>query len=101
MAGTIPGGEGADALAPGGGHPDGKLTLTAHAVAVPLVRPFVTAVRRTSVLESVLVEVRNGDGNIGWGEAPISAVTGATTAGVVARGPAGPRWRPVAQGLTR
>jgi L-alanine-DL-glutamate epimerase-like enolase superfamily enzyme len=60
------------------------LVLTAHAVTVPLVRPFVTAVRSTTVLESVLVEVRDGDGRTGWGEAPISAVTGATTAGVLA-----------------
>ncbi|WP_201291422.1 dipeptide epimerase [Arthrobacter zhaoguopingii] len=61
-----------------------KLLLSAHAVTVPLVRPFITAVRRTTVLESVLVEVRDADGRSGWGEAPISAVTGATTAGVIA-----------------
>ncbi len=65
-----------------GGGP--ALLLTAHPVTVPLVRPFVTAVRRTTVLESVLVEVRDADGHAGWGEAPISAVTGATTAGVIA-----------------
>jgi o-succinylbenzoate synthase len=60
------------------------LALTAHAVTVPLVRPFVTAVRSTTVLESVLVEVRDSEGRSGWGEAPVSAVTGATTAGVLA-----------------
>ena len=84
MAGTLPRG----ATAPGAARVDGTrrpgLVLTAHAVTVPLVRPFVTAVRSTSVLESVLVEVRDGDGHTGWGEAPISAVTGATTAGVTA-----------------
>ncbi|MHA7263449.1 dipeptide epimerase [Arthrobacter sp. TMN-37] len=63
--------------------PRPSLVLTAHAVTVPLIRPFITAVRRTTVLESVLVEVRDGEGRSGWGEAPISRVTGATTAGVL------------------
>nr|WP_280801333.1 dipeptide epimerase [Arthrobacter pigmenti] len=48
-----------------------------------MVRPFVTAVRRATVLETVLVQATDDDGRIGWGEAPISAVTKATTAGVM------------------
>lgn len=40
---------------------------------------FVTALRSTSVVDSVLVEVRADDGTVGWGEAtPVTAVTGET-----------------------
>ncbi|WP_043444337.1 dipeptide epimerase [Arthrobacter sp. L77] len=60
------------------------VTLTAHRVTLPLVRPFVTAVRRATALESVLVEARDDDGRSGWGEAPISRVTRATSDGVCA-----------------
>lgn len=48
-----------------------------HRVDVPLVRPFVTAVRATSALAVMLVEVVDSDGRSGWGEAPASwRVTG-------------------------
>ncbi|GAB3539152.1 L-Ala-D/L-Glu epimerase [Arthrobacter tecti] len=59
------------------------VTLRAQPTTVPLVRPFVTAVRRATVLETVLVQATDDDGRVGWGEAPISAVTKATTAGVM------------------
>ncbi|WP_051479140.1 dipeptide epimerase [Arthrobacter sp. H5] len=60
------------------------VTLRARAVTIPLVRPFITAVRRATVLETVLVQAMDDDGRSGWGEAPISAVTKVTTPGVVA-----------------
>lgn len=48
-----------------------------HRVSVPLVRPFVTAQRSASGHDAVIVEVRDGDGRSGWGEAPCSwRVTG-------------------------
>lgn len=59
------------------------VTLRAQPATVPLVRPFVTAVRRATELETVLVQAIDDDGRVGWGEAPISAVTKATTAGVM------------------
>ena len=51
----------------------------------PLVRPFVTAVRRTDRLDVVLVEVTDADGRIGWGEAATSwRVTGESAQSVAA-----------------
>jgi o-succinylbenzoate synthase len=61
-------------------------------VSIPLHRPFVTAVRRTDHVESVLVQVRDTDGRCGWGEASHNPrVTGETSAGVVAAIDAGLR----------
>ncbi|RBQ18389.1 dipeptide epimerase [Spongiactinospora rosea] len=55
------------------------------AVEVPLVRPFVTAVRRADRLRAVLVEVTDGDGRSGWGEAATSwRVTGESPQSVAA-----------------
>lgn len=51
----------------------------------PLVRPFVTAVRRTEQIDVVLVEATDSDGRIGWGEAATSwRVTGESTQSVAA-----------------
>ncbi len=58
-------------------------SLTVHRVRVPLLRAFTTAVRSATELETVLVELCDEDGRRGWGEAPVSRVTGATTAEVV------------------
>lgn len=58
--------------------------------ASPLVRPFVTAVRRTDHLDVVLVEVTDADGRVGWGEAATSwRVTGesAQSVGAAIAGP--------------
>lgn len=52
---------------------------------VPLRRPFVTALRSTVTIDSLLVEVRTGDGCRGWGEAtPVYAISGETPASVEA-----------------
>ena len=49
---------------------------------VPLHTPFVTALRRTTTVETVLVEVVDSDGVSGWGEAPqVWQVTGDSLAG--------------------
>jgi L-alanine-DL-glutamate epimerase-like enolase superfamily enzyme len=51
----------------------------------PLVRPFVTAVRRTEHLDVVLVEVTDAEGRRGYGEAAISwRVTGESPQSVAA-----------------
>jgi L-alanine-DL-glutamate epimerase-like enolase superfamily enzyme len=51
-------------------------------LAVPLHTPFVTALRRTTSVETVLVEVVDTDGAVGWGEAPqVWQVTGDSLAG--------------------
>lgn len=51
--------------------------LRVHRVPSPLVRPFVTAIRRAEAIDVVLVEAVDADGRSGWGEAPTSwRVTG-------------------------
>ena len=53
-----------------------------HRVAAPLHTPFVTALRRTTTAESLLVEIVDSDGRRGFGEAPqVWQVTGASIAG--------------------
>lgn len=51
-----------------------------HPVQLPLLRRFTTAVRSADTLETVLVELGDDSGRSGWGEAPISRVTGISTA---------------------
>jgi L-alanine-DL-glutamate epimerase-like enolase superfamily enzyme len=59
--------------------------LRVHTVPVPLRRPFVTAVRRADAIEAVLVEIVDGDGRSGWGEAAASwRVTGESPASIQA-----------------
>ncbi len=61
------------------------VALRTHRVTVPLRRPFVTAVRRTDALESLLVEAVDSDGRSGWGESALSwRVTGESAASVEA-----------------
>ncbi|REF38121.1 mandelate racemase/muconate lactonizing enzyme family protein [Thermasporomyces composti] len=56
-----------------------------HPVSAPLHTPFVTALRRATTSESLLVEVLDDDGNSGWGEAPeVWRVTGESMAGAQA-----------------
>ena len=56
-----------------------------HRRSVPLVRPFVTAVRTATEIDVLLVEAVDSDGRSGWGEAPTSwRVTGESPAGVTA-----------------
>lgn len=56
--------------------------VVCHRVSVPLHTPFVTALRRTTTTESLLVEVTDSDGVTGWGESPqVWQVTGESAAG--------------------
>lgn len=56
-----------------------------HRRPVPLVRPFVTAVRTAITIDAMLVEVVDSDGRSGWGEAPTSwRVTGESPQSVTA-----------------
>lgn len=53
-----------------------------HRVSAPLHTPFVTALRRATTAESLLVEIVDSDGRSGFGEAPqVWQVTGASIAG--------------------
>ena len=59
--------------------------VTCHRVSVPLHTPFVTALRRTTTTDSLLVAVTDTDGVTGWGEAPqVWQVTGESVAGAEA-----------------
>jgi len=59
--------------------------LRTHVVAAPLHTPFVTAVRSTEVVESVLVQAVDGDGRSGWGEGVSTwRITGDSIAGIEA-----------------
>jgi L-alanine-DL-glutamate epimerase-like enolase superfamily enzyme len=56
--------------------------IRTHRISSPLHTPFVTALRRTTTADSLLVEVMDSDGRSGFGEAPqVWAVTGANIAG--------------------
>jgi L-Ala-D/L-Glu epimerase / N-acetyl-D-glutamate racemase len=53
-----------------------------HRVSAALHTPFVTALRRTSTVDSLVVEILDEDGRSGFGEAPqVWRVTGASVAG--------------------
>jgi len=54
-------------------------------LAVPLSTPFVTALRRTTTIDTLVVRVSDSDGTTGWGEAPqVWQVTGESLAGAEA-----------------
>lgn len=60
-------------------------SVTATRVSTPLHTPFVTALRRTTTTDTVVVRVTDGDGCTGWGEAPqVWQVTGESLAGAEA-----------------
>ena len=46
--------------------------LTLRTVRLPLIRPYVLSYRTFTEFEPIIVEVRDGDGRIGWGEGHIS-----------------------------
>lgn len=60
-------------------------TVRTHRLSAPLHTPFVTALRRTTTVETLVVEVTDTDGRSGFGEAPqVWQVTGASIAGAQA-----------------
>ncbi|RKT77632.1 L-alanine-DL-glutamate epimerase-like enolase superfamily enzyme [Terracoccus luteus] len=60
-------------------------TVTATTTSVNLHTPFVTALRRTTTTDTVVVTVTDSDGRTGWGEAPqVWQVTGESLAGATA-----------------
>ncbi len=60
-------------------------SVTATRVTTPLHTPFVTALRRTTTTDTVVVRVIDSDGCTGWGEAPqVWQVTGESLAGAEA-----------------
>lgn len=53
-----------------------------HRISAPLHTSYVTAARRTATLDTLIVEVRDTDGHVGFGEAPqVWQVNGASVAG--------------------
>ncbi len=51
--------------------------ITLKVIKVPLIKPFVTSLRRVDVLESIVLRIETENGMIGYGEtAPTLAVTG-------------------------
>ena len=59
--------------------------VTATRLTTPLHTPFVTALRRTTTTDTVVVRVTDSDGLTGWGEAPqVWQVTGESLAGAEA-----------------
>lgn len=59
--------------------------ITIHRHSLALARPFVTAVRTARSVDALILQVRDSDGRVGWGEAPTSwRVTGESAASVVA-----------------
>ena len=60
-------------------------SVTCARLSVPLHTPFVTALRRTTTTDTVVVRVTDSDGATGWGEAPqVWQVTGESLAGATA-----------------
>ncbi len=60
-------------------------SVTCARLSVPLHTPFVTALRRTTTTDTVVVRVTDSDGATGWGEAPqVWQVTGESLAGASA-----------------
>lgn len=60
-------------------------TVTCHRLSVALHTPFVTALRRTTTTDTVVVRITDSDGVTGWGEAPqVWQVTGESLAGAEA-----------------
>lgn len=56
--------------------------VTTHRLRAPLHTPFVTALRRATAVETLIVEIVDTDGRSGFGEAPqVWQVTGASLAG--------------------
>ncbi len=56
-----------------------------HRVSAPMHTPFVTALRRATTVDTLVVEVADADGRRGFGEAPeVWRVTGASVAGAEA-----------------
>ena len=46
--------------------------ITLRTVRLPLIRPYVLSYRTFTEFEPIIVEVRDGDGRVGWGEGHIS-----------------------------
>ena len=53
--------------------------ITLRTVRLPLVRPYVLSYRTFTEFEPIIVQVRDSDGRIGWGEGHISPGSSAET----------------------
>lgn len=58
-------------------------SIETQVAAVPLIKPFKTALRTVTVAETVIVKVTTEDGAVGWGEAPPThVITGDSLASI-------------------
>lgn len=61
------------------------VAITIATLKIPLIRPFITAVRRTEQVEDVVVMIKTDNGAIGYGSAAATpAITGETQASIIA-----------------
>ncbi len=60
------------------------VAITIGTLNIPLIRPFITAVRRTDHVEDVVVMIKTDSGAIGYGSAAATpAITGETSASII------------------
>jgi len=60
--------------------------IVLRSVRLPLVRPYVLSYRTFTEFEPIVVEVRDGDGRVGWGEGHISPGSSRETPAMPGRG---------------
>ena len=59
-------------------------SITIGILKIPLIRPFITAIRRTDHVEDVIVQIKTDTGAIGYGSAAATpAITGETQASII------------------
>lgn len=59
-------------------------SIETQVAAVPLIKPFKTALRTVTVAETVIVKITTRDGAVGWGEAPPThVITGDSLASIL------------------
>lgn len=60
------------------------VSITLGTLKIPLIRPFITAVRRTECVEDVVVMVKMANGSIGYGSAASTpAITGENQTSII------------------
>lgn len=57
--------------------------IETHRVAIPLIKPFKTALRTVNTADSVIIKIICDNGIVGWGEAPPTAVITGDTMGSI------------------
>ena len=59
-------------------------SITLATLQIPLIRPFITAVRQTSYVDDIIVMINTDDGMVGYGSAAATpAITGETQESII------------------